>query len=113
LIRISTSSNPEEKAKIKSTPGSLGESYWKPLKKDHDYLLQGNVFTEKNSSRPGSTTRRRMRWMPSRCGLIPMNSISTTISRPRKYHWIKESSRSTKGLFLFSSSLIGYVAEFT
>ena len=36
---------PEEKAKIKSTPGSLGEVL-DALKKDHDYLLQGNVFTE-------------------------------------------------------------------
>ena len=36
---------PEEKAKIKSTPGSLGEVL-DALKKDHDYLLQGDVFTE-------------------------------------------------------------------
>ena len=36
---------PEEKAKIKSTPGSLGEVL-DALKKDHEYLLQGNVFTE-------------------------------------------------------------------
>ena len=36
---------PEEKAKIKSTPGSLGEVL-DALKKDHKYLLQGDVFTE-------------------------------------------------------------------
>jgi glutamine synthetase len=36
---------PEEKAKIKSTPGSLGEVL-EALKKDHDYLLAGDVFTE-------------------------------------------------------------------
>ena len=36
---------PEEKAKIKSTPGSLGEVL-EALKKDHDYLLVGDVFTE-------------------------------------------------------------------
>ena len=36
---------PEEKAKIKSTPGSLGEVL-DALQKDHDYLLQGDVFTE-------------------------------------------------------------------
>jgi len=37
---------PEEKAKIKSTPGSLGEVL-DALKKDHRIiLLQGNVFTE-------------------------------------------------------------------
>ncbi len=36
---------PEEKAKIKSTPGSLGEVL-DALKKDHDYLLAGDVFTE-------------------------------------------------------------------
>ena len=36
---------PEEKAEIKSTPGSLGEVL-DALKKDHEYLLQGDVFTE-------------------------------------------------------------------
>jgi glutamine synthetase len=35
----------EEKANIKSTPGSLLEVL-EALKKDHDFLLQGNVFTE-------------------------------------------------------------------
>ncbi|MBI4295889.1 MAG: type I glutamate--ammonia ligase [Chloroflexi bacterium] len=35
---------PEEKAKIKSTPGSLGEVL-DALEKDHDFLLEGGVFT--------------------------------------------------------------------
>ncbi|MBI2848493.1 MAG: type I glutamate--ammonia ligase [Chloroflexi bacterium] len=35
---------PEEKTKIKSTPGSLGEVL-DALEKDHDFLLQGGVFT--------------------------------------------------------------------
>jgi len=34
----------EEKAKIKSTPGSLGEVL-EALEKDHDFLLEGGVFT--------------------------------------------------------------------
>ena len=36
---------PEEAAKIKSTPGSLGEVL-DALEKDHDFLLKGDVFTE-------------------------------------------------------------------
>lgn len=36
---------PEEKAKIKSTPGSL-EEVINALEKDHEYLLKGDVFTE-------------------------------------------------------------------
>jgi len=36
---------PEEKAKIKSTPGSL-EEVINALEKDHKYLLKGGVFTE-------------------------------------------------------------------
>jgi len=36
---------PEEAAKIKSTPGSLGEVL-EALEKDHDFLLKGDVFTE-------------------------------------------------------------------
>jgi len=36
---------PEEKAKIKSTPGSLLEVL-EALDKDHDFLLEGGVFTE-------------------------------------------------------------------
>jgi len=36
---------PEEKANIKSTPGSLLEVL-EALEKDHDFLLQGDVFTE-------------------------------------------------------------------
>ncbi|MBI2193229.1 MAG: type I glutamate--ammonia ligase [Planctomycetes bacterium] len=36
---------PEEKAKIKTTPASLEESL-KALEKDHEYLLRGDVFTE-------------------------------------------------------------------
>jgi glutamine synthetase len=36
---------PEEKARIKSTPGSLQEVL-EALKRDHNFLLQGNVFTE-------------------------------------------------------------------
>jgi len=36
---------PEEKAKIKSTPGSLLEVL-DALSKDHDFLLEGGVFTE-------------------------------------------------------------------
>jgi glutamine synthetase len=36
---------PEEKANIKSTPGSLGEVL-DALEKDHDYLLEGGVFTQ-------------------------------------------------------------------
>jgi glutamine synthetase len=35
----------EEKAKIKSTPGSL-EEVINALEKDHGYLLKGDVFTE-------------------------------------------------------------------
>lgn len=35
---------PEEKAKIKSTPGSLAEVL-DALEKDHDFLLEGGVFT--------------------------------------------------------------------
>jgi glutamine synthetase len=35
---------PEEKAKIKSTPGSLNEVL-DALEKDHDFLLEGGVFT--------------------------------------------------------------------
>ncbi len=35
---------PEEKAKIKSVPGSL-EGALKALEEDHDYLLEGGVFT--------------------------------------------------------------------
>ena len=35
----------EEKAKIKSTPGSLLEVL-EALDKDHDFLLKGDVFTE-------------------------------------------------------------------
>ncbi|MBI4445219.1 MAG: type I glutamate--ammonia ligase [Acidobacteria bacterium] len=35
---------PEEKAKVKSTPGSL-EEVLNALEKDHDYLLKGDVFT--------------------------------------------------------------------
>jgi glutamine synthetase len=35
---------PEEKAKIKSTPGSLGE-VMDALEKDHKFLLEGGVFT--------------------------------------------------------------------
>ncbi len=35
---------PEEAAKIKSTPGSLGEVL-NALEKDHDWLLKGDVFT--------------------------------------------------------------------
>jgi glutamine synthetase len=35
---------PEEKAKIKSTPGSLLEVL-EALEKDHDFLLTGGVFT--------------------------------------------------------------------
>jgi glutamine synthetase len=37
--------SPEEKVNIKSTPGTLLEVL-EALKKDHDFLLQGNVFTE-------------------------------------------------------------------
>ncbi len=36
---------PEEKAKVKSVPGSL-ESVIDALEKDHEYLLKGDVFTE-------------------------------------------------------------------
>jgi len=36
---------PEEAAKIKSTPGSLGEVL-EALEEDHDFLLEGGVFTE-------------------------------------------------------------------
>jgi glutamine synthetase len=36
---------PEEKAKIKSTPGSLEEAI-DALEKDHEYLLRGDVFTK-------------------------------------------------------------------
>jgi glutamine synthetase len=36
---------PEEAAKIKSTPGSLGEVLT-ALEQDHDFLLKGDVFTE-------------------------------------------------------------------
>jgi glutamine synthetase len=36
---------PEEAAKVKSTPGSLGEVL-EALEKDHDFLLKGDVFTE-------------------------------------------------------------------
>jgi glutamine synthetase len=36
---------PEEAAKIKSTPGSLGEVLI-ALEQDHDFLLKGDVFTE-------------------------------------------------------------------
>ncbi|MDO8472891.1 MAG: hypothetical protein Q7T05_03650, partial [Dehalococcoidia bacterium] len=36
---------PEEAAKIKSTPGSLGEVL-DALENDHDFLLQGGVFTD-------------------------------------------------------------------
>jgi len=36
---------PEEKAKIKSTPGSLLEVL-EALEKDHDFLLEGDVFTD-------------------------------------------------------------------
>jgi len=35
----------EEKRKVKSTPGSLGEVL-DALERDHDWLLQGNVFTQ-------------------------------------------------------------------
>ncbi len=35
---------PEEAAKVKSTPGSLGEVL-EALEKDHDWLLRGDVFT--------------------------------------------------------------------
>ena len=35
---------PSEKAKIKSTPGSLAEVL-DALEKDHDFLLEGGVFT--------------------------------------------------------------------
>ena len=35
---------PDEKAKIKSTPGSLLEVL-EALDKDHDFLLEGGVFT--------------------------------------------------------------------
>lgn len=35
---------PAEKAKVKSTPGSLGEVL-DALESDHDFLLEGNVFT--------------------------------------------------------------------
>lgn len=36
---------PEEKAKVKSTPGSL-EEVLNALENDHDFLLKGNVFTK-------------------------------------------------------------------
>ncbi len=36
---------PAEKAKVKSTPGSLGEVL-DALEQDHDWLLKGNVFTK-------------------------------------------------------------------
>ena len=36
---------PEEKAKVKSTPGSLEESL-DALEKDHEFLLKGDVFTQ-------------------------------------------------------------------
>jgi len=36
---------PEEKAQVKSTPGSLQESLT-ALKRDHDFLLRGDVFTK-------------------------------------------------------------------
>ncbi|MDO8687861.1 MAG: glutamine synthetase, partial [Dehalococcoidales bacterium] len=36
---------PAEKAKIKSTPGSLGEVL-DALESDHDFLLEGGVFTQ-------------------------------------------------------------------
>ncbi|MDA2927542.1 type I glutamate--ammonia ligase [Acidobacteria bacterium AH-259-G07] len=36
---------PEEKAKVKSVPGSL-ESVIDALEEDHEYLLKGNVFTQ-------------------------------------------------------------------
>ena len=36
--------SPEEKAKVRSTPGSLGESL-AALEEDHEYLLKGGVFT--------------------------------------------------------------------
>jgi glutamine synthetase len=36
---------PEEKANIKSTPGSLGEVL-DALEKDHAFLTQGGVFTD-------------------------------------------------------------------
>ncbi len=36
--------SPSEKAKVKSTPGSLDETL-AALEKDHDFLLKGNVFT--------------------------------------------------------------------
>ncbi len=37
--------SPEEKAKVKSTPGSLAEVL-EGLEKDHEFLLKGGVFTE-------------------------------------------------------------------
>ena len=36
--------DPDEAARVKSTPGSLGEVL-DALERDHDWLLQGDVFT--------------------------------------------------------------------
>ena len=71
---------PEEKAKIRSTPGWLGEVL-EALKKDHKYLLQGNVFTEELIE-TWINYKKKNEMDAIASVLIPTSSTCTTISRP-------------------------------
>ena len=70
---------PEEAAKIKTVPGSL-DAALAALEADHDFLLEGGVFT-RTCWTPGSTTRRSGRSTPSGCARIRTNTTSTSTCR--------------------------------
>ena len=67
----------EQRDKIQSLPGSLTEAL-DALEKDHDYLLQGGVFTARSIIKDLDRPRNALR--PTHCagGRIPMNSRCIT-----------------------------------
>jgi glutamine synthetase len=67
---------PEEKAKVKSTPGSL-EEILNSLEADHDFLLKGDVFT-KDVIETWLDYNGPRKWTQSVCVLIPMSLPSTS-----------------------------------